>query len=280
MDLLLELPPAQDRLVELFAEVRDQGAGDGARVLAVVGGRGGAGASTLAAALAVTAAGRGCAPLLVDLDPLGGGIDLVLGLEGASGLRWPDLASARGRIDGASLRDALPARGRLPVLAWDRGADVEVPVEAARSVLVAASRAADLVVLDLPRGGGAAAVHAASSADELLVVVPADVRAVAAAERVLRVYRDAAHRLRVVVRTPAPAGLTSGAVAAALGVEVAAELRVEPGLAQALDRGEPPADRGRGPLASVCGALLDEHDLAAASGRGRASGRRGGRRRR
>ena len=58
--------------------------------VAVVGGCGGAGASVLAAALAVTAVRHGGRALLVDCDPLGGGLDLVLGAEHVAGLRWPD----------------------------------------------------------------------------------------------------------------------------------------------------------------------------------------------
>ena len=250
------LPDAQEWLLERFGDARE-GLRAPARVLAVAGGRGGAGASTLAAALAVTAVRRGSATLLVDLDPLGGGIDLVLGLERAAGLRWPDLLGARGRINGASLCAALPSIGELPVLAWDRGSEAEVPFEAARSVIDAAARACDVVVVDLPRGGGLAALHAAGCAEEVLVVVPAEVRAVAAAERVLRIYRPVAKKVRTVVRGPAPGGLLPDAVSEALGVELAGWLRPEARLAQAAERGEAPAERGRGPLAELARSLLD-----------------------
>jgi secretion/DNA translocation related CpaE-like protein len=60
-------------------------------VVAVLGGRGGAGASVFAVGLAVTAARAGWRTLLVDADPLGGGVDLVLGWESLDGLRWPAL---------------------------------------------------------------------------------------------------------------------------------------------------------------------------------------------
>ena len=45
--------------------------------------------------------------LLVDVDPWGGGIDLVLGSEDEPGLRWPDLALQGGRLSTA-VREALP----------------------------------------------------------------------------------------------------------------------------------------------------------------------------
>ncbi len=74
------------------------------------GGRGGAGASVLAGGLAVTAARRGLRTLLIDADPLGGGVDLVLGWESLDGLRWPSLSQASGRVQPAALVDALPGR--------------------------------------------------------------------------------------------------------------------------------------------------------------------------
>ena len=90
------------------------------RVLAVLGGRGGAGASVLAAGLCVTASRSGLRTLLVDADPLGGGADLLLGWEEEHGLRWPQLAEAGGRLDAQALVAALPSRGDLVVLSCDR----------------------------------------------------------------------------------------------------------------------------------------------------------------
>ena len=255
------LPDADAWIVERLAVVRD-GGGRPAPVVAVVGGRGGSGATTLAAALAMSAVGRRLRTMLVDLDPLGGGIDLSLGCEAEHGLRWPDLAQARGRLSGESLADALPRIGELPVLSWDRGSDIDVPFDAARAVLDAATRVSDLVVVDLPRAAGPAAVHVAARAAEVLLVVPAEVRAVASAERVLRTYGQLATSVRAVVRVPAPNGLPADVVCDVLSVGFAGELRTEPRLAQAADRGEPPGRRRRGPLAELCGRLLDELDVA------------------
>src|SRR5204863_6109651 len=81
------------------------------QVVAVVGGRGGAGASVFSAGLAVTAARAGWRTLLVDADPLGGGVDLVLGWEALDGLRWPALSGASGRVSPPALVGALPRRG-------------------------------------------------------------------------------------------------------------------------------------------------------------------------
>ena len=63
-------------------------------VLAVVGGSGGVGASTFAAALATAAAPA----TLIDLDPVSGGIDVLLGIEDVPGARWSGLRLEGGRL--------------------------------------------------------------------------------------------------------------------------------------------------------------------------------------
>ena len=78
--------------------------------LAAVGGScGGAGASTLAAALALTAGRGGPGVLLIDADPWGGGLDLVLG----RGARRRAALAAAGRAAGSGGR-RRPAWRRCP----------------------------------------------------------------------------------------------------------------------------------------------------------------------
>jgi secretion/DNA translocation related CpaE-like protein len=121
------LPAAEPWLVDRFAEATQPGARPSGRIAAVIGGRGGAGASVLAGALAVTAARGGLRTLLVDADPFGGGLDLVLGWEQLEGLRWPALTAADGRVDPPALVNALPRQGELVMLSWDRGDLLAVP---------------------------------------------------------------------------------------------------------------------------------------------------------
>ncbi|NUT36200.1 MAG: hypothetical protein HOV79_24340, partial [Hamadaea sp.] len=118
-DFIACLPEGEKWLLERLAEAKIAGQRTGA-ILGVVGGRGGAGASTLAVALAVTGSRSGLSTLLIDADPMGGGIDLTLGWEGEEGLRWPGLAGASGRIDPELLTRALPGRGPMNVLSWNR----------------------------------------------------------------------------------------------------------------------------------------------------------------
>ncbi len=251
------LPDAEPWLVERLVDAAD-GAPSAATVVAVVGGRGGAGATTLACALAVTSAATGLRTLLVDADPLGGGIDLALGGESTDGLRWPQLAATRGRVPGPALRDALPRLRELSVLSWDRGDALVIPPEAMAAMLGAGERASDLLVVDLPRSLDDAAKVVLERTSVALLVVPAEVRATAAAARVATAVAMRCADLRVVVRGPAPGGLSADLVADSLGLPLAGELRAEPGLAAALERGDPPAARGRGPLAEFCLAFLTE----------------------
>ncbi|BCJ58995.1 septum site-determining protein Ssd [Micromonospora endophytica] len=251
------LPAAEPWLVDQFAECGVDGAMP-ARVVAVVGGRGGAGASILAGGLAVTAARARLRTLLLDADPLGGGLDLVLGWEQLEGLRWPALTGADGRVDAPALVRALPSRGDLVVLSWDRGDVLAVPAEAMAATLDAARRGREFVVVDLPRQLDDAAVTALQSADRAFVVVPAELRATAAAARVAAVAAPHCHDLSVIVRGPAPGRLRAAEVARALGLPLAGTLRPEPGLCRGLERGEAPAAGGRGPLADLCQRIVTE----------------------
>ncbi|HYH32369.1 MAG TPA: septum site-determining protein Ssd, partial [Pseudonocardia sp.] len=237
---VVSLPEGEDWLVGALADAgpaegRDAGPGAG-RVVAVVGGRGGAGASVLAVAVAARARTRGTRVLLVDCDPLGGGLDLVAGAEELEGLRWGGLAlgdGGGGRVGAASLHEALPSPdGLLTVLSCDRAGTGPDP-GAAVAVVEAGRRAGEVVVCDLPRHPTDTALAVAEAADLVVLVVPAEVRAVAAAARVAEPLADRGLPLRLVVRGPAPGGLDGDDVAHALGVELLVSVAPESGLAAA-----------------------------------------------
>jgi secretion/DNA translocation related CpaE-like protein len=254
------MPAAEAWLVDDMADAAErrtgQGASDGV-TLCVVGGRGGAGASTLAAALALTATRRGLHTMLVDADPLGGGLDLVVGGENVAGIRWPELSSARGRLRSATLREVLPRVDDLTVLSCDRGEPLTLDATAVRSVLAAGARAHDLVVVDLPRRIDPPAEEGLARCAAVVLLVPAEVRAASSASRVAAELESLGARVELVVRGPAPSGLPAEAVADSLGLALLAEMRAQPGLAEALERGEPPGRSGRGPLARLCRTVLD-----------------------
>jgi secretion/DNA translocation related CpaE-like protein len=251
------LPDGESWLVEMLAEsvepVRFAG-----ELVAVIGGRGGAGATTLAAALALTGSRLGRRTLLVDADPLGGGIDMVLGGESDAGVRWPDLGATRGRVPGSALMGALPRMNDLSVLSWDRSDVLRVPPEAMETVLEAGRRSCELLVADVPRSLDESGRIVMSLASLVLLVVPAEVRAAAAATRVATQLAPLCADLRLVVRGPAPSGLGTDEIVRALGLPLVGYLRPEPGLDLALERGEPPGRGGRSPLSPLCEAVVEE----------------------
>nr|WP_155073632.1 septum site-determining protein Ssd [Streptomyces taklimakanensis] len=245
------LPDGEPWLTGRIADAVE-GVGRQALTVGVLGGRGGAGASTLACALAVTAARAGHRTVLVDGDPFGGGLDILLGGERVEGLRWPAFADSRGRVGGVALEEALPRLHGLRVLSWDRGESVTVPPEAVRAVLGAARRRGGVVVVDLPRRPDDAVAEALVQLDLGLLVVPAELRAVAAAQRVASRVGLVLRDVRAVVRGSTGSGLDGEEVARLLGLRLAGELPTEHGLLAAVDAGRPPGSDARGPLARFC----------------------------
>ncbi|WP_308123293.1 septum site-determining protein Ssd [Modestobacter marinus] len=231
-------------------------------VAVVTGACGGAGASTLATALALTA--RPAMPdgvLLVDGDGCAAGLDLLLGAERAQGLRWPDLFGLSGRVSGAALLAALPEAHGVPVLAASRDVAHEVPPEALLAVAAGARESGCGVVVDLPRSSGAAETLLAE-ADLAVLLVPARLRAAAAARVLL--HGDPAHvapwSAAQVVTRPVPGGLSRAEVADVVGRPVLAELGPDRAAVARSERGEPPAVSARSPLGSVSRRLLDQLD--------------------
>lgn len=252
------LPDAEAWLVGTLADAVESPADPG-RVLAVLGGRGGAGASVFATAVAVAVAEAGRHAMLVDCDALGGGLDLALGAEKMDGLRWSGLALGDGRVPTAALHAALPTprvgrRGGLTVLSCDRDGAVPDSV-AVRTVCGAGRRAGETVVCDVPRYPCEPGTAALESADLAVLVVPAEVRACAAAAAVAARVRRYGVSLQLVVRGPAPGGITPSDISQALGLPLLAAMRAQPGLAGALDRGAMPG-RTRGPLATAARQVL------------------------
>jgi secretion/DNA translocation related CpaE-like protein len=226
------------------------------QLLAVVPGCAGAGASTLAVALAVRAAAEHQATL-VDLDAYGGGIDLPLGLEHAPGARWPELAATRGVVRRDAFEAAVLRQGALSVVSAGRG-DVEpLPAPAVDAVLDAACRASPLVVADLPATPSEVSLFALARADVAIVVVTAQVRSVAAAAGIVHVVRRAGLQPALVLRTDRRDRLGARDVAAALGLEVTTVIATDHDVAAAADRGDLGPAAGAGRLRDVAAGLLE-----------------------
>ncbi len=252
------LPDAEAWLIDVLASGGDRRL-EPAPLVAVIGGRGGAGATTLAVALAVAGARAGRDTMLLDADPLGGGIDLALGGEGAGGLRWDAFDSVSGRLASADVAKVLPSIEGLTVLTWERSRPgcASVPVVAIQAAVDAGRRGHDLVVADLPRALDLGAQSVAEQASTVFLVIPAELRAAAAAARV-RFQLQGCADVRLVVRGPSPGGLDGPLIADALGLPLAVDLRPEQGLSAAYERGEAPGTRPRSPLAQFASSVVAE----------------------
>ncbi|MFG2826314.1 septum site-determining protein Ssd [Streptomyces sp. NPDC048434] len=275
---VLALPDGERWLADRIADAVE-GVGPPALTVGVIGGCGGAGASTLAGALAVTAARTGRRTLLVDGDPLGGGLDVLLGGEKEKGLRWPAFAESRGRVACGALAESLPRLHSLRVLSWDRGADVTIPPPAMRAVMAAARRRGGVVVVDLPRRVDEAVAEALAQVDMGLLLVPTELRAVAAAQRAASGVQKALGDLRVVARG-APGrhghGLPPDEIARLMELPLAGEVPWEAGLLADLSRGVPPGAQVRGPLARFCAGFWGRVTESGNEGGGPGSGARPG----
>ena len=166
-----------------------------------------------------------------------------------------------------ALHDSLPAHDGLAVLSWHRGAVEPISAETMRSVLDAAVRGYDLVITDLPRHLSAATTEALSTADTTLLVVPAEVRATVAADRVADTTRRHTSDLRLVVRGPAPGGLKAGVIAESFRLPLAGTIPTDRRLAttsNAATLRPPPARWARSaPTSSTPSPGRDEHLLQA-----------------
>ena len=235
----------------------------GGRLIALVGGTGGVGCSTLAAGLAVVAARTGRRSLLLDCDPLGGGIDLLVGAERIDGWRWPRLAFASGEL--GDVAGQLPQIDGVDVLAMARSSSAlgaSPPSEPGHasmaSVLSSVERSHDLVIADLPRALNEACREVLSRADNVLLVVPATVRGVAASRRLgTDLVRTGPHPV-VLVRESRASRISPDAVAEGLGLPLLGMISDEPALRISAERGDPPARSSRSQLARRCRTILEQ----------------------
>jgi secretion/DNA translocation related CpaE-like protein len=227
-----------------------------APVVVVTSSSGGLGASSLATAVARTAARGDRSVLLVDLDPDAGGLDLALGVEEVTGARWEDLDPAEGAIDPAALLAALPSAEGLRLLSSGRvGA---MPSDAAiDAIFSAARRAVDLVVVDAGRAQWPTLGRLQGTGVIAALVVSAELRGVAAGRRSAAVLEPWLADRRVVARTGHGRGSSPERVAAAVGLPLLAALADDPKAATAMERGEAPALGSRSVWRAPVEQLLD-----------------------
>jgi secretion/DNA translocation related CpaE-like protein len=250
-----------------------------AAVVGAIGARGGAGTSTVTAALADGLQRAGRRTVLVDLETRGGGIDVLLGIDHRDGPRWSDLRDARGAVDGPALAGLLPAWRHVPVLSAHRADPVTLDDGVVVDVCSALADACDVLVLDLPRSvldgdGDGAGGHVAlvGACDTLLLVTPLDLPSVAGAvaTAALATRHGAGRALRLVARRPAPGRLDPWDVSDVVGLPLAGVVPWDRGHAARVERGEGPDVRARRPLGRAGAELAVAVGEAGAASRGAA----------
>lgn len=250
---VVELPRSESWLVEVLTDAGEPRV-DGLTV-GVVGGSGGSGATTFACALGIAAA-VSAPSCVIDADPLGAGLDRVLGLDRVDGIRWDALEHTTGRLGARALRDALPRRKGLGVLTWPPGPRGTLQAFAARSAIEAAGRGHDVVAVDLPRAAGTTVDELMARCGHVLVVTRGSVPALASAARVAARAADTGP-VSVVVRGPAP---DSRELSRLVGAPVLLRMPDQRGLDEAVDLGLGPVRSRRGVLARAAAQALSALD--------------------
>lgn len=240
---VIALPDGSEELLSRLAALARPRAAS--TLVAVTGGCGGAGASSFAARLAAAARSNGPV-VLVDADPWGGGLDLLVEAGGSAGIGWAD-AAGLGPDDGEALRAGLPRVDEVSLLvARDH---VGPEASSLSKVLSALSPLGGTVVVDL---AAALVPAAAEHADQLVLVVPTTDHAVRAAARRLRSWSHLEVPAQVVARRRGP--LTPGEVCQDLALPLAGSFRDSPrGTVPLLDVRRRGADRAaRRLMAHLC----------------------------
>ena len=236
---VVELPEGGRWLVESLRECAEGPARNG-KVVCVLGGSGGVGASTLAVNVAICAARMGVRGLVVDADPWGGGLDLLLGAEDITGARWADLHHVSGHLPAGHLDAALPRVADVAVLSCTR-TDAGLPAhETMTAVLAAGRRSHDLVVVDCSRCADDLLSVVLAASDAAVLLVGDHVRATAAAARRHGWLRTKVASVQV-VQASSPRGIPGDDIAHALGVELTATLPHVPSMTVRADEGDLPA---------------------------------------
>jgi secretion/DNA translocation related CpaE-like protein len=195
-----------------------------APLLAVISGCGGAGGSTLAAALGLAALARGLRVALLDADPIGAGLDTLIE------------PSTTGEQTPGPSRDAPPGARRVPppraadlsLICWDDRRGEAVPVDSMRTALHTVRRTAHLIVVDLSRRVDPAGQFVLAQATHSLLMLPVGDRPILAASRVLPRVLDSGARPGLVVRLPKRDSLAPRDVAQLLGLSLTGVVKPQP----------------------------------------------------
>jgi pilus assembly protein CpaE len=231
---------------ELVAAV-ERAAGNGTRaigqVFAVVGAKGGVGATTIAVNVATSLSSvRGTRTLLIDLHPASGDAALFLGVDPSFSMT--DALENTHRLDEAFLKGIVVKTSAGPDLlaSPDRAFPTAIDPKKIRAVLEFASCAYHYVVLDVPRAEPSCD-DALNLAGSITVVATQELSAIRSASRMAAAFRQrhGASKIHIVVnRYDHAADIGSGDLERAVGGRIGHKFPSNYRLAiDALNKGRP-----------------------------------------
>lgn len=189
-------------------------------VLAVTSSAGGAGCSTFAAALALEA-GESFEPVLVDAQRYSGGVDLLFGIEETTGARWGEISFGEGDIHRGDVRQALPLTPTGVAVLTSPRTKINAPLSLGQEEVdkvVTPLSTSGLTVVDTPPG------LIPSRCDGVVVIVPLEVRAAAAAARIVAECRASSLEVFAVARHRDWSGMTVPELERITSTDVCAEI--------------------------------------------------------
>ncbi len=227
------IPDSREWLVEhLSAPATKQGL-----CVGIIPGAGGAGASLLACGLAFHARQLFNEVVLVDLDEISAGLDILFGIETQSGMRWQDFHTLTGSISGSDILRSLPSRDGVALLTHDESKtssnqfSTNIIIEQLRS-------AAGLVVMDFPRFTNQKAMaEILQQCDIVLVATPATVRGSASTKKAIAAISKHVTNIELVIRNLPGTNLDSLRIAQSLDVPLAGVVNSDPRIVEQIEQG-------------------------------------------
>lgn len=175
-----------------------------AHVITCTPGSGGAGASSLATRLARAATRLGLTPLLIDADPYGGGLDVLVESAHTRGARWDCLTHA-GDGSARAILDSLPVIDGIRILTFPPATSHAPPptIDQITRVSRALTESTELTIIDAPANED---LLAQLPTHQLLMHVLGTTHSLSAATRRLDRLREGANARSIALSLRHPRG--------------------------------------------------------------------------
>jgi hypothetical protein len=157
-----------------------------------------------------------------------------MGCEQAPGMRWADIASVQGSVNGGELFDSLIVSQGIHVLAPKRG-QFDIHTSHILTTIETLTSACDVVLIDAPRMTEELTQSLGVLSDDLLLVMPTTVQASSLVTAVKDRFTDI--RCGLVVRQVPGSGLTPIGVAQAVDIPLRVALPTDARIVEQVEQG-------------------------------------------